>query len=211
MVMLSPLGTPGTYFETGSSRLSLLSCASCMITAAVIGLVFEAILKWVSARGGLVAPSNVVPWVTVNSPWGVRKRTTAPGIRSSWAVVSTMVCSAAWSIGLSADEPAVEAGREHAAIRRATPPTRKLDAFDIAGRTENADRTGAKTRPSLRIIDCLIFLQKDRLNAGRFKDFPAPPMRLDFENCRLTTNEEGLRHGTHFQIAAKSTGKNYHP
>jgi hypothetical protein len=36
-----------------------------------------------------------------------------------------MVCSAAWSIGLSADEPAVELGREHAAIRRAT-PTSKL-------------------------------------------------------------------------------------
>src|SRR5437773_1214022 len=74
-----------------------------MMIAAVIVFVFEAILKWVSARGGLVAPSNVVPWVTVNSPWGVRKRTTTPGIRSSLAVVSTMVCSAALSIGLSAD------------------------------------------------------------------------------------------------------------
>ena len=31
-----------------------------------------------------------------------------------------MVCSAAWSIGLSADEPAVELGREHAAISRLT-------------------------------------------------------------------------------------------
>ena len=103
MVMLSPLGTPGTYFETGSSRLSLPSWASSTITAAVIVLVLEAIPKWVSARGGLLAPSNVVPYVTVNSPWGVRKRTTAPGIRSSLAVVSTMVCSAAWSIGLSAD------------------------------------------------------------------------------------------------------------
>jgi len=36
-----------------------------------------------------------------------------------------MVCSAACSIGLSADEPAVEPGREHVAIRRAT-PTSKL-------------------------------------------------------------------------------------
>src|SRR5207302_11249757 len=35
--------------------------------------------------------------------WGVRKRTTAPGIRSSLAVASTNVCSAALSIGLSAD------------------------------------------------------------------------------------------------------------
>jgi hypothetical protein len=36
-----------------------------------------------------------------------------------------MFCNAAWSIGLSADESAVELGREHAAIRKAT-PTRKL-------------------------------------------------------------------------------------
>src|SRR5205809_4770382 len=77
--MLSPLGTLGTYFETGSSRLSLPSWASSTITAAVIDLVLEAILKWVSARGGLIVPSRVVPWVTVNSPWGVRRSTTAPG------------------------------------------------------------------------------------------------------------------------------------
>jgi hypothetical protein len=41
-----------------------------------------------------------------------------------------MVCSAAWSIGLSADEPAVEPGREHAVNRKAT-PTRKLAAARI--------------------------------------------------------------------------------
>ena len=61
IVTLSPLGAPGTYFETGSSRLSFPSCASCTITAAVIDFVFEAIRKWVSARGGLVVPSCVVP------------------------------------------------------------------------------------------------------------------------------------------------------
>jgi hypothetical protein len=55
------IGTPKTYFDIGSSRLSLLSWASSIINAAVIVLVLEAILKWVSARGGLVAPSNVVP------------------------------------------------------------------------------------------------------------------------------------------------------
>src|SRR5258707_717677 len=91
---------------------------------AVIDLVLEAILKWVSARGGLIVPSRVVPWVTVNSPWGVRRSTTAPGTRSSLAVVSTMVCSAAWSIGLSADE----LGREHPAIRRATPSSKLASA-----------------------------------------------------------------------------------
>jgi hypothetical protein len=58
----------------------------------------------------------------------VRKRTTAPGTKSFLAVVSTMVCSAAWSIGLSADEPAVEPGREHAAITRATPASKLAKA-----------------------------------------------------------------------------------
>src|SRR5205814_7982516 len=122
--MLSPLGTLGTYFETGSSRLSLPSWASSTITAAVIDLVLEAILKWVSGRGGLIVPSRVVSWVTVNSPWGVRRSTTAPGTRSSLAVVSTMVCIAAWSIGLSADE----LDREHPAIRRATPTSKLASA-----------------------------------------------------------------------------------
>ena len=50
---------------------------------------------------------------------GVRRSSTAPGTSSSLAVVSTMFCNAAWSIGLSADESAVELGREHAAIRNA--------------------------------------------------------------------------------------------
>src|SRR5437868_15285352 len=122
--MLSPLGTLGTYFETGSSRLSLPSWASSTITAAVIDLVLEAILKWVSGRGGLIVPSRVVPWVTVNSPWGVRQSTTAPGTKSSFAVVSTMVCSAAWSIGLSADE----LGRQQPAIRRTTPTSKLASA-----------------------------------------------------------------------------------
>ena len=38
MVMWSPLGMPGTYFDTGSSRLSLPSWDSCMIIAVVIVL-----------------------------------------------------------------------------------------------------------------------------------------------------------------------------
>ena len=95
MVMLSPLGTPGTYFDTGSLRRSLPSCASCRITAAVIVLVFEAILKWVSAPGRLRAPNYVVPEAAVKSPWGVRRKTTAPGMRSSLMVMSTRDCRAA--------------------------------------------------------------------------------------------------------------------
>ena len=142
MVIPSPLGTPGTYFATGSPRRSLPSWASSKINAAVIVLVFEAIRKWVSARGGVVAPSVVVPEVTVNSPWGVRRTTTAPGTRSSLTAVSTVACSVAWSIGLSAGEPAVDAGGavapaavdavevdevgldDHPAIRRPAPTTK---------------------------------------------------------------------------------------
>jgi hypothetical protein len=61
MVIRSPPGTPETYFETGSLRSSRPSWANWTITAAVIVLVFEAIRKWVSPRGGIVAPSVVVP------------------------------------------------------------------------------------------------------------------------------------------------------
>ena len=43
MVMFSPLGTFGTYFEIGSLNWSLPSWASSTITAEVIVLVIEAI------------------------------------------------------------------------------------------------------------------------------------------------------------------------
>src|SRR3982750_1047588 len=110
MVMLSPLGTLGTYCDTGSSRPSLPSWASCTITAAVIDFVFEAIRKWVSARGGVVVPSWVVPELTVTSPWGGRSSTMAPGPRSSGDVVPPRVGRAPWAMVLSADEPAGEPG-----------------------------------------------------------------------------------------------------
>ena len=115
-----------------------------------------------SARGGILAPSKVLPEVTVNSPWGVRNRTTAPGIRSSLAVVSTTVCSAARSICLSPGELAVEPGTgvalvpddvvgvdavcvdglgfvEHAAVRRAT-AIRKLATWTCPRRRRDRDR-----------------------------------------------------------------------
>ena len=73
--MLSPSGTPGTYFDTGSSRLSFPSWASSRITADVIVLVIEAIRKWVSAVGRLFSPNFVVPEAAMNSPCGVRSST----------------------------------------------------------------------------------------------------------------------------------------
>ncbi len=45
MVMFSPLGTFGTYADTGSLNFSLPSWASSTISAAVMVLVFEAIRK----------------------------------------------------------------------------------------------------------------------------------------------------------------------
>ena len=60
-MILSPSGTPSTYFEIGSSKPSLPSCTICTIAAAVIVLVFEAARKWVSARGGVAVPISVVP------------------------------------------------------------------------------------------------------------------------------------------------------
>ena len=56
--MLSPLGTSGTYFDTGSSSRSLPSWASCRITADVIVLVIDAIRKWVSAVGSGLLPNS---------------------------------------------------------------------------------------------------------------------------------------------------------
>src|ERR1700678_326451 len=46
----------------------------------------------------------------VNSPWGVRRRMTAPGRRSSFAVLSSMACNADWSIRLSPDNVVAAAG-----------------------------------------------------------------------------------------------------
>jgi hypothetical protein len=37
----------------------------------------------------------------------------------------------------------------------------------------------------LRVIDCLLFLQENRLNAGSFEDFPAVTVRFDF-SCEIT-------------------------
>jgi hypothetical protein len=50
-----------------------------------------------------------------------------------------MFCNAAWSIGLSANESAGELGREHAAIRRAT-PTSKLATWRCPRRRRDRDR-----------------------------------------------------------------------
>jgi len=58
--------------------------------------------------------------------------------------------------------------------------TERNRAFNFSGRIQNTNLTGAKARAVLRIIDCLIFLWEHRLNARRFKGFPAPPVRSDF-------------------------------
>src|SRR5262245_57165404 len=113
MVMLSPLGTPETYFETGSSKRNFPSWTNSTITAAVMVLVFEAMLKCVSARGSVVPPSSVVPYPNTNSPCGVRSRTMVPGT-SSLAVASTVSRSATGSKGLRFVADAVIPPKEQA-------------------------------------------------------------------------------------------------
>jgi hypothetical protein len=48
------------------------------------------------------------------------------------------------------------------------------DALDVAMRIENPNLARAEAGAALRIIDCLIFLWKHRLDTGSFKSFPAP-------------------------------------
>ncbi|MEO6835403.1 MAG: hypothetical protein ABI231_05785 [Candidatus Tumulicola sp.] len=79
-----------------------------------------------SAVGGVVVPSCVVPYVTVKLPWGVRKTTTAPGMSSLRAVVSSRLCNAAWLIGFN-PEPAVGAAVANPVDNpRTTPPSTTL-------------------------------------------------------------------------------------
>ena len=50
--------------------------------------------------------------------------------------------------------------------------------FELASRIQNANLTRAEAGAALRVIDCLIFLWKHRLDAVSLKNFPAPTVRL---------------------------------
>jgi hypothetical protein len=56
-------------------------------------------------------------------------------------------------------------------------------AFELTGRIQNTNFTGAKARAGFRRADGLIFLPKHRLDARALKDFPAPAVRFDFDYC----------------------------
>jgi len=47
--------------------------------------------------------------------------------------------------------------------------------LDIPGRIQNANLARPKACAVFRVVDRLILFEKDRLNAGRFEDFPARP------------------------------------
>src|SRR6476619_7564880 len=98
MVMFWPLGTLGTYAETGSPKRSLPSCASSTISAAVMVLVFEATRKWEPPSGGLRVPNSVVPTAARKVTCGVRSTTIAPGTSSLAAADSTTAWNAAGSM-----------------------------------------------------------------------------------------------------------------
>src|SRR6478735_3058822 len=101
--MFSPLGTSGTYADTGSLNFSLPSWASSTINAAVMVLVLDAMRKCVFASGGVCAPISVVPTATSKFPCGVRSTTTAPGTFSSFANPSTTARNASRSMVFNAD------------------------------------------------------------------------------------------------------------
>ena len=56
-------------------------------------------------------------------------------------------------------------------------------AFDVPARIQNTNLTGTKARAGFGIVDGLTFLWEYRLNSWRFKNFPAPTVRFDFNDC----------------------------
>ena len=83
MVMLSPFGTSGRYFEIGSVSAIRPSCTSCSTTVPVIVLVFDPTRKWSPTCTGSSARTARVPNASRYSSVGVRTSTTAPGIDRS--------------------------------------------------------------------------------------------------------------------------------
>jgi hypothetical protein len=56
-------------------------------------------------------------------------------------------------------------------------------AFDVSARIQNANLTRPEARSGFGIVDGLTFLWEYRLNSWRFKNFPAPTVRFDFNDC----------------------------
>ena len=95
MVMFSPFGTSGRYFDTGSVTAIFPSCASCRMAVAVHVLVLEPIRMWSPSATASPPPRSVVPYVAVIVPDGVRSSATAPGNRNSFAPSSSAASSPA--------------------------------------------------------------------------------------------------------------------
>ena len=60
-----------------------------------------------------------------------------------------------------------------------------------------------RQRSSLGLIDCLTPLREHRLNAGRFKNFPAVAVRSDFDDCHTTTNNLRLPRGPRIRLCRR--------
>jgi hypothetical protein len=71
---------------------------------------------------------------------------------------------------------------DHAISQLSSRVVERNDTLNISGRIQNANFARAEAGAVLRVIDCLIFLWEHRLNAGRFKRFPAPTVRFDFKS-----------------------------
>src|SRR5437763_11096332 len=54
-------------------------------------------------------------------------------------------------------------------------------AFDVSAGIQNTNLTRLKARSGFRIVDCLTLLREHRLDPWRFKNFPSPRMRSNFD------------------------------
>lgn len=78
--MLAPLGTTGSYFDTGSSRASFPSSTSCRMTVAVIVLVTLPMRMWFSAAVGVLVARSPMPMVCNQVPWPGTSTSTRPQV-----------------------------------------------------------------------------------------------------------------------------------
>ena|SRR6266568_2508718 len=74
-----------------------------------------------------------------------------------------------------------------AAREKRLPPKNVKDSDALLGLSLIYSLAVPKACAVLRVIDCLLFLQENRFDAERFKDFPAVTMRFDFNHCHRTS------------------------
>ena len=67
-------------------------------------------------------------------------------------------------------------------------------AFSGQNIIKNANLTGTKARAARRVVNRLFLISEHVFEAGRFKSFPAPTMRFDFNQCHWLGQRSARRH-----------------